>query len=213
MSRIAVVGATGPTGLLVVGEALSRGHEVVAYVRNPRSIDARPNLTIIEGQLHQRAEFAQALAGCEVVISTLGTHSLKERTFMSTHLPLVTNAMVDAGVSRLVLMSALGGGEVPAHTRGLDRLIFNFLSSVVFADRTRSESALAKSGIAWAAVYPGFLSDGAADVLQTADLTRVTKVSQERVPRANVAKVLVDLAEDSSSSGRRLAIAKSISTN
>jgi NAD(P)-dependent dehydrogenase (short-subunit alcohol dehydrogenase family) len=36
--RILVLGATGPTGLAVVREALSRGHIVVAYVRTPSKI-------------------------------------------------------------------------------------------------------------------------------------------------------------------------------
>jgi uncharacterized protein YbjT (DUF2867 family) len=38
--RILVLGATGPTGLAVVREALQRGHVVVAYVRNPSKIPA-----------------------------------------------------------------------------------------------------------------------------------------------------------------------------
>jgi putative NADH-flavin reductase len=33
--RIAVLGATGPSGIQVVKEALQRGHEVRAIVRNP----------------------------------------------------------------------------------------------------------------------------------------------------------------------------------
>ena len=38
--RILILGATGPTGLVVVREALERGHVVVAYVRNPSKIPA-----------------------------------------------------------------------------------------------------------------------------------------------------------------------------
>lgn len=33
--KIAVLGATGPSGMQVVKEALERGHEVTAVVRNP----------------------------------------------------------------------------------------------------------------------------------------------------------------------------------
>jgi len=33
--KIAVLGATGPSGIQVVKEALERGHEVTAIVRNP----------------------------------------------------------------------------------------------------------------------------------------------------------------------------------
>ena len=33
--KIAVLGATGPSGVQVVKEALERGHDVTAIVRNP----------------------------------------------------------------------------------------------------------------------------------------------------------------------------------
>jgi len=33
--KIAVLGATGPSGVQVVKEALARGHDVTAVVRNP----------------------------------------------------------------------------------------------------------------------------------------------------------------------------------
>ena len=36
--KIAVLGATGPSGLQVVQEALERGHEVTAIVRNPEKL-------------------------------------------------------------------------------------------------------------------------------------------------------------------------------
>lgn len=36
--KIAVLGATGPSGLQVVQEALERGHEVTAVVRNPEKL-------------------------------------------------------------------------------------------------------------------------------------------------------------------------------
>lgn len=35
--RITVFGGTGPTGLLLIDQALTEGHEVVAYARTPRS--------------------------------------------------------------------------------------------------------------------------------------------------------------------------------
>ena len=38
--KIAVLGATGPSGLQVVEEALERGHEVTALVRNPDKLTA-----------------------------------------------------------------------------------------------------------------------------------------------------------------------------
>lgn len=208
--RIAVVGATGPTGRLVIEEALNREHEVVAYVRRPDALTHYSGLVIVGGQLDETARFAEILRGCDVLVCTLGTRSMRERRFMSTHLPLVTAAMLQAGVPRLVLMSALGVGDIPNRSRGASRLIFRMLSNFVFSDRTCSERALTTSGIRWSAVYPGFLSDTPAHSIQVGDLDRVRGFSSDRIPRENVAKVLLDLAEDPAADGRRIALARQL---
>ena len=36
--KVAVIGATGPTGMCVVQQALDAGHEVVALVRSPEKM-------------------------------------------------------------------------------------------------------------------------------------------------------------------------------
>jgi uncharacterized protein YbjT (DUF2867 family) len=48
--KIVVLGATGRTGRLVVEQALMRGDEVVAYVRNPHGIATNPGFEISVGQ-------------------------------------------------------------------------------------------------------------------------------------------------------------------
>lgn len=208
--KIAVVGATGPTGQLVVKQLLNRGHEVVAYVRRPEALEAAEGLVVVGGELADTDHFADAIAGCEVLVCTLGTRSMRERNFMSTHLPLVTAAMEKAGVPRLVLMSALGGGRVPAASRGAARLVFQFMSKWVFGDRTKSEEVLDRQGLNWAAVYPGFLNDKpAAASVDVVPVDEVHDVRDSKISREDVAQVLVRLAEDENSRGQRLVIAKS----
>jgi hypothetical protein len=43
--KLAIFGATGGTGRLLVEEALAAGHEVVAFVRNPSKLTARLDAT------------------------------------------------------------------------------------------------------------------------------------------------------------------------
>lgn len=207
--RVAVVGATGPTGRLVVEQLLARGHQVVAYARRPDAIETADRLEVVGGELSDLDKFASAIAGCEVLVCTLGTRSWGERGFMTQHLPEVTAAMKQAGVRRLVLMSALGGGELPPKSRGIARLIFWLMSRLIFADRTNSEAALNRTGVDWSAVYPGFLNDqpAAADV-DVVPVEDVRDVRDSKISRANVAQVLVALAEESTRSGKRLVVAK-----
>jgi uncharacterized protein YbjT (DUF2867 family) len=39
--KIAIFGATGGTGRLVVEQALEAGHEVIAFVRDPSKLNSR----------------------------------------------------------------------------------------------------------------------------------------------------------------------------
>ena len=61
--RVAVFGATGKIGRLVVEQLLAAGHRVTAYVRTPGKLTtAHPDLTVIQGELNDRAGVARAVA-------------------------------------------------------------------------------------------------------------------------------------------------------
>lgn len=66
--KIVVLGATGRTGRLVVEQALMRGDEVVAYVRNPHGIAANPGLGITVGQLDDMLALTAAIDGADAVL-------------------------------------------------------------------------------------------------------------------------------------------------
>lgn len=68
--KIALIGATGFVGTHLLEEALQRGHEVTAIVRDPSKI-ANPadKLTVLKGDIKNVAELAAQLKGNDVVIS------------------------------------------------------------------------------------------------------------------------------------------------
>ena len=66
---IVVYGATGEVGSHVVREALDRGHRVIAVSRSPATVDMRhANLSVVKGDLLDRASVAETVAGKDVVI-------------------------------------------------------------------------------------------------------------------------------------------------
>lgn len=69
--KIAIVAANGKQGRLLVQEALLRGHEVTAIVRDANQMAPRPGLQVLERDLF--ALTAQDLAGQDVVIDAFGT--------------------------------------------------------------------------------------------------------------------------------------------
>ena len=62
MSRIAVFGATGWTGGLVVQRGLAQGHEVSALVRDPARVTlGHPNLVVMAGSPTSMADVENSM--------------------------------------------------------------------------------------------------------------------------------------------------------
>ena len=73
MPRIAVFGATGLTGGLVVRQALAQGHEVAALVRDPARVTLRhPSLIVMAGSPTSMADVERCVQGASAVIHCLG---------------------------------------------------------------------------------------------------------------------------------------------
>lgn len=70
MTSIALLGATGNVGSRLLDEALSRGHQVTALVREPARLASRADLTVVAGDVKD-PQAAKALSGHDVLISSL----------------------------------------------------------------------------------------------------------------------------------------------
>jgi uncharacterized protein len=68
--KIALIGASGFVGSKILAEALQRGHQVTAIVRNPEKLEGRKNLTIRKADVLHVDELARILVGHDVVISS-----------------------------------------------------------------------------------------------------------------------------------------------
>lgn len=73
MSKIAIFGANGTIGSRVLDEALRRGHQVTAVVRDPAKITKTdPNLTVSTGDILDPASVAAVAQGQDVLVSAVG---------------------------------------------------------------------------------------------------------------------------------------------
>jgi uncharacterized protein YbjT (DUF2867 family) len=161
--NITVFGATGGTGRHVVAQALDAGHQVTAVVRDAArlTVPARAGLTVFTALLDDRAAVLQAVADADAVVDALGVRVTGPTTFRADTARVVTAAMRDAGVRRLVAVSASG-----AHTTG-DSLPIRLLVKPVlgqflrhqFADMLAMEEVVRASGLDWTIVLPPRLTD------------------------------------------------------
>jgi putative NADH-flavin reductase len=209
--KIVILGAAGRTGRLVVEQALTRGDEVVAYVRNPQGIAANPGLEIVVGQLSDLRALRAAINGADAVLVCLGTHGKRMKKnvdMMQKNVPSIIKAMKETGVLRLVLVSAYGVGET-ARTAGLiARVVYKTVVGAIYKDKERSEALLPGSGLKWTSVYPVILTDGPlANAVEVRPMTQVHKVAGlPKVSRADVARVMLDAARDDETIGQKLLV-------
>lgn len=110
--RIAVFGATGGTGKLLVEQALALGYQVVAYVRNPSKLNVKDeHLTVVEGKLSDQTLIENTIKGADVVISLLGPRGGSKGKPLTQGMQNIVAAMKTQGVCRLIATSTLSAKD------------------------------------------------------------------------------------------------------
>lgn len=193
-TRILVPGATGATGRLIVRDAVADGHAVVALVRPGRRAADLPGAEVEEGDARDEGALSRALAGCDGVVSALGSGAspFREVIVLCVATRAVVAAMARGGVRRLVCITGLGAGDSRGHGGLLyDRLVLPLLLRNVYRDKDRQEAAIRASALEWVIVRPVMLNDEPARgrVRAVADLAGV---HGGRTARADVARFVVD---------------------
>jgi len=196
--RITVFGGTGPTGLLLVQQALTQGHDVVAYARTPSKLPRHERLSVVEGQLDDADKVAAAVAGSEAVLSVLGPG-----TKAADVPPLVTGtrsivaAMREHGVRRLV---ATGTPSINDDADSKDwkigllvKLISRF-QPVAYDAIVTIGNIVRESRLDWTIVRLPFLSNG--PHTDRINARRVGEKGSLRLSRANAAAFVLQQATD-----------------
>jgi len=214
--KVVVVDARERLGELLVGGALSRGHEVTAFAASRRAPSAagsgggaQGGLRTVSGDLLDRVAVAAAVAGQEAVLYAVEPPAGRGRTTRASQGMLnVVHAMSAGGVRRLVCLSIGGPGSEPQGDQvGLvGRLFRSSPARGALADLRQMEVTVRQSGLDWTIVRPANLIDGAGKHLwRTAPgyaLAHGTKIA-----RADVAEFMLTQLESSVDVGHAVAVA------
>jgi putative NADH-flavin reductase len=159
--KVLIIGATGATGRILMGEALAQGYEVTALARNPSTLAPEDHrLRVLEGNALDASSVEAAVAGQDAVLSALGTRSARPTTLFSESTHNVIGAMDKHGVRRLVCITGVGVGDSKGHVGFLyDRIIRPFVVKNIYEDKERQEEAIKQSDLDWVIVRPAQLTD------------------------------------------------------
>ena len=196
--RLLVLGATGGTGQHVVAQALRRGFEVTAFVRDAARLRIESErLRVQKGDITgDDASLASAMKGQDAVISVLGVgKSFKSGGIIGQATPRIVRSMEAAGVRRLVFTSAFGVGETYRDAPTIPRLFMRTLLRDVYRDKEAGEAALRGSQLDWTIVYPTGLADRAGTGQYRVG-ERLELRGFPTIARADVAEFLLNQVDD-----------------
>jgi putative NADH-flavin reductase len=161
--KIAVFGATGRTGHLLVRQALDKGHEITAVVRNASRMEIQDErLRVVEADIFDPEAIAPAIAECDAVVSSLGGTSRKGPQVCQPAATSITQAMQATGVRRFVVVSnsahsAEKGDSLP---RRLVQALLGQILKEPFEDLRRMEQDLRECPLDWTILRAARMTDG-----------------------------------------------------
>ncbi|MBF6163994.1 SDR family oxidoreductase [Streptomyces gardneri] len=158
--RIAVFGATGTVGRLVVERALQEGHEVTAFTRSAAGVTQRhERLRVVEGDVLDTHSVQRAVEGQDAVLISLGDGH--KGVVRAGGTKAVIDAMNRTGVKRLICQTTLGVGDSRGNLNFLWKYVmFGLLLRPAYADHVRQEQYVQASDLDWTIVRPSAFTDG-----------------------------------------------------
>ena len=204
--RIAVFGATGRTGQPLVEQAVERGHEVVAFVREATGLSSTlrndDRVSIVEGDAYTGEGVERAIAGVgdpvDAVVSVLAQTSDGPDDLLTEAGRHMLSAMSQHGVERFVTLVGAGvreeGESVSLGGRMIGTLL-KLLARSVLEDARDQVELVKDSDTRWTVVRGPRLTEDA----HTGEFRHGTDLSlgmRDTAARANVAEFIFDCLED-----------------
>ena len=202
--NLAIFGATGGTGRQLVEQALEEGHTVTVLVRNPAAFPMQyERLSLVQGDVRDRARVETVVAGQDAILSALGTNQRGPVSVCTDGIQRILMAMTRSHVRRLLVVSAYGAAE--SHHRDLYNLFLWTLLKEKMMDKERMEELIKHSDVDWTLIRPSFLTDGPRTQQYHSSPDLRMHVTSH-ISRADVAACMLQRITDTASVHKALAI-------
>ncbi|WP_161972372.1 NAD(P)-dependent oxidoreductase [Glaciihabitans arcticus] len=189
---VVVLGASGGTGRELVAQALARGLQVRALVRNPEAaaFAAHPLLDVVRADVHRAEQIADSVGPGDVLVSGLGVARRSEAGTLTAG----ATAVVNAHPARIVWLGAMGtGASQPAVSAPIGWMLRTGFGPEYGDKVAADEAVLAAGGVV---VHSGPLSDKPDD--QAVALAPLSTMPRQFFPagasRAGIARLMLDIA-------------------
>ncbi len=206
--KLVVFGATGGTGQAIVSQALSQGSQVVAFARRPEAVTAQgANLTIAQGDVLDREAVSKAVAGCDVILSALGTRGGPSALVEGTR-NILDAAKANGGLKSLWVSSFGVGDSIEQMGWFTRNVIANMFLKSTLEEKAEQEKLIMESGLPWIIARPGGLTDGPlTGQYQCVPSSAKVSLNRVQISRADVADFLLKNLTDQRWLGQAVGLA------
>ncbi len=159
--KIIVFGATGTVGTEIVKQALQKGYDVTAFVRDPEKMVSlnHPNLSVYTGDVSNVEEVKRAVKNHDAIFCALGDGRTGKIRALGTL--NIIHAMNSAAVRKLICLSTLGIGESYGNLNFIwKHIMFGMLLKRAFNDHKLQEEYIRNSDLDYTIVRPSALTSG-----------------------------------------------------
>jgi putative NADH-flavin reductase len=197
--KITIFGATGKVGRHLVDQALDRGDEVTAFVRDASKLTSHPRerLKVVQGDVLVPKDVEQAVVGKDAVLSVLGHTKTSPKDVLSEGTKNIVAAMKELGVRRLVSLTGAGVRDPKDEPKLIDRAIGSLLKLLqrdLLEDSIEQAQAIRESDLEWVIVRAPVLNEG--EKKGGYRIGYVGKESGTKLSRADVADFMLKQTVD-----------------
>ena len=188
---VAVAGATGRTGSLIVKELFQKGYGVRGLVRSSARGAWIKDLggEIVEADITSPESVEHAVEGVDFIISALGSKKpfspQEDNRVDNMGIQNLARAAKKKGIKHIAVVSSIGVGD---SSSGLP-FILRLLMGPVLRTKAKSEAAVKSCGVGYTIIRPGALTDNPAS--GNVAFGEGGKING-RISRADIARVCVD---------------------
>jgi putative NADH-flavin reductase len=171
-ARLVVIGATARSSQAIIPQALARGHAVVAVARRPAEVATRhERLTVLQGDVYDRASLEAAIGPGDVVICMVGPRvdpfrEVPPMDLFTAGTRNIIAAMKAKDSRRLLIASSIGvENEFPAEKPDAMKepgRMWLWNSRWLYKDMRDMEDIVRSSGLDWVILRPAFMEEGPA---------------------------------------------------
>lgn len=152
--KLVLFGANGRVGRLLTQALLDNNHDVTAFVHGDFQL-THENLHIVTGDIYDAPLVADAIKGQDVVVSTLGSWSTKNKDILTTGVTNMLAGMKTHGVTNIVTLTgtaALLPHEKVGLLTKIDRQLLARIDKKILLDGEQHLALLATSNVKWTSV-------------------------------------------------------------